>query len=85
LEELTEDVFALQQEGTLAVPKDMVEHMHRAALEQRTAACPGIGKHGQTDASRSVPWRHGWKGSGSCVPMFTVSSASKGVLLLAQS
>ena len=30
LEELTEDVFALRQEVTQAVPEDMVEHAHRA-------------------------------------------------------
>ncbi len=82
LEELTEDVFALRQEVTPAVPEDMVKHAHRAALEQRTAACPGVGRHGQTVAPRSAPWRHGWERSGSGVPMFTVSPASKGVPLL---
>jgi hypothetical protein len=44
LQELTEAVFALRQELTQAVTEGLVEHAHRAALEQRTAACPQCGQ-----------------------------------------
>ena len=44
LEELTQAVFALRQELTQAVTEGLVEHAHRAALEQRTAPCPQCGQ-----------------------------------------
>jgi len=44
LQELTEAVFALRQELTQAVTEGLVEQAHRAALEQRTAACPQCGQ-----------------------------------------
>jgi hypothetical protein len=44
LAELTEAVFALRQELTPAVTEGVVEPAHRAALEQRTAACPQCGQ-----------------------------------------
>jgi hypothetical protein len=44
LEELTQAVFALRQELTQAVTEGLVEHAHRAALEQRTALCPQCGR-----------------------------------------
>jgi hypothetical protein len=50
LAELTEAVFALRQELTQAVTEGLVEHAHRATLEQRTAACPQCG---QTLSARS--------------------------------
>jgi hypothetical protein len=49
LAELTQAVFALRQELTRAVTEGLVEHTHRAALEQRTAVCPQCG---QTLAAR---------------------------------
>jgi hypothetical protein len=50
LAELTEAVFVLRQELTQAVTEGLVEQAHRAALEQRTAACPECG---QTLSARS--------------------------------
>ena len=44
MEELTQAVFALRQELTQAVTEGLVEQAHRAALEQRTAACPQCGQ-----------------------------------------
>src|SRR5919197_812194 len=44
LEELTQAVFALRQELTQAVTEGLVEQAHRAAMEQRTAACPQCGQ-----------------------------------------
>ncbi len=44
LEELTQAVFALRQELTQAVTEGLVEQVHRAALEQRTAVCPQCGQ-----------------------------------------
>jgi hypothetical protein len=44
LEELTQAVFALRQELTQAVTEDLVEQVHRATLEQRTAVCPQCGR-----------------------------------------
>jgi hypothetical protein len=44
LEELTAAVLALRQELTQAVTEGLVEQAHRAALEQRTAACPQCGQ-----------------------------------------
>jgi hypothetical protein len=44
LEQLTQAVFALRQEWTQAVTEGLVEQAHRAALEQRTAACPQCGQ-----------------------------------------
>jgi hypothetical protein len=44
LEELTQAVFALRQELTQAVTEGLVEQLHRAALEQRMAACPQCGQ-----------------------------------------
>jgi hypothetical protein len=44
LQELTGAVFALRQELTQAVTEGLVEHAHRAALEQRTAVCPQCGQ-----------------------------------------
>ena len=42
LAELTQVVFALRQELTQAVTEGLVEHPHRAVLEQRTAVCPPV-------------------------------------------
>jgi hypothetical protein len=44
LEQLTQAVFALRQELTQAVTEGLVEQAHRAAIEQRTAACPQCGQ-----------------------------------------
>jgi hypothetical protein len=44
LEQLTQAVFALRQELTQAVTEGLVEQAHRAAMEQRTAACPQCGQ-----------------------------------------
>jgi hypothetical protein len=44
LAELTQAVFALRQELTQAVTEGLLEQAHRAALEQRTAACPQCGQ-----------------------------------------
>ena len=44
LEELTHAVFALRQELTQAVTEGLVEQMHRALVEQQTAACPQCGQ-----------------------------------------
>ena len=52
LEELTQAVLALRQELTQAVTEGVVEHAHRAALEQRTALCPPCG---QTWSARGPP------------------------------
>jgi hypothetical protein len=49
LSELTQAVFALRQELTQAVTEGLVEHTHRAVLEQRMAVCPQCG---QTVAAR---------------------------------
>ena len=54
LAELTQAVFALRQELTQAVTEGLVEHAHRAVLEQRTAVCPQCG---QTLAARGPPDR----------------------------
>ena len=44
LAELTQAVLALRQELTQAVTEGLVEHTHRAALEQHTAVCPQCGQ-----------------------------------------
>jgi hypothetical protein len=44
LEQLTQAVFALRQELTQEVTEGLVEQAHRAAMEQRTAACPQCGQ-----------------------------------------
>jgi hypothetical protein len=44
LEEVTAAVLALRQELTQAVTEGLVEHAHRAALEQRTAVCSQCGQ-----------------------------------------
>lgn len=44
LEQLTQAVFALRQELTQAVTEGLVEQMHRAVVEQRTAVCPQCGQ-----------------------------------------
>jgi hypothetical protein len=44
LEELTQAGLALRQELTQAVTEGLVEHAHRAALEQRTVVCPQCGR-----------------------------------------
>jgi DNA repair exonuclease SbcCD ATPase subunit len=54
LEQLTQAVCALRQEWTQAVTEGLVEHAHRAAREQRTAACPPCG---QTLSARGLPER----------------------------
>jgi hypothetical protein len=54
LEELTQAVFALRQELTQAVTEGLVEHAHRAVLEQRTAVCPQCG---QTLSARGLQER----------------------------
>lgn len=44
LEQLTQAVLALRQELTQAVTEGLVEQMHRAVVEQRTAVCPQCGQ-----------------------------------------
>jgi Uncharacterised protein family (UPF0236) len=44
LEELTQAVFALRQELTQEVTEGLVEQVHRATMEQRTAACTQCGQ-----------------------------------------
>lgn len=44
LEQLTQAVFALRQELTQEVTEGLVEQVHRAVLEQRTATCPQCGQ-----------------------------------------
>jgi hypothetical protein len=44
LEQLTRAVVALRQELSPAVTEGLVEQAYRAAMEQRTAACPQCGQ-----------------------------------------
>jgi Uncharacterised protein family (UPF0236) len=44
LEELTQAVFALRQELTQVVTEGLVEQVHRATVEQRTAVCSPCGQ-----------------------------------------
>jgi hypothetical protein len=54
LEELAHAVLTLRQELTQAVTEGLVEHAHRATLEQHTAVCPQCG---QTLAARGLQER----------------------------
>ena len=66
LEELTQAVLALRQELTQAVTEGLVERAQRAAVEQRTAACPQCGQTVPARGPRSA--HRGDAGGGDSAP-----------------